>query len=223
MSNKIVKLEDKDGNTLYPLGIAAGNDTVTTDAIQDGAVTTAKLANNTVTEAKIAPNAVSHSKLGLGGVYGDANGATSVVTGNIAMGTIGTGNLRDHAVSEGKYSLGYKTTNKTNFSISTSYKSVAALSSLTAGVWLLMASVQVIGAAADWIHIQFYNSTASSVIGLPSGGQSWEKHASTTEVNTVTAVVTLTETSQIQLRLQADTSVSASTYNNLAFHAIRLF
>lgn len=43
MVDKIVQLEDEDGNNIFPLCRGLGNDTVTTAAIQDGAVTSDKV------------------------------------------------------------------------------------------------------------------------------------------------------------------------------------
>ena len=53
MADKIVTLQDKNDNNLYPVAGALHADTVITGSIKDSAVTTPKIANNAVTSDKI--------------------------------------------------------------------------------------------------------------------------------------------------------------------------
>lgn len=43
MANKIVQLQNKDGDNIFPVSAGLASDSVTTDMIQDGAVTSAKI------------------------------------------------------------------------------------------------------------------------------------------------------------------------------------
>lgn len=81
-------------------------------------VATANIQDNAVTTTKIADGAATHGKVALGSIYGDANSATSVVTGNLAMKTVGTGNLRDGAVN---YEKLYHTATTTGFTPATGF------------------------------------------------------------------------------------------------------
>lgn len=77
MANKIVQLQNKDGDNIFPVSAGLASDSVTTDMIQDGAVTSDKvdfttfdqdittgaIANNAVTTAKIANTAVTAGKI----------------------------------------------------------------------------------------------------------------------------------------------------------------
>lgn len=53
MADKIVQLQDKQGNNVFPITGGMAADSVTTDMIQDGAVTSDKIANGAVTASKL--------------------------------------------------------------------------------------------------------------------------------------------------------------------------
>lgn len=116
MANNIVQLQDKSGDNIYPISGGTVQGAVTKGMLAEGVfegpelseptdvayVRTANIVDGAVTTNKIADSVVTHDKVALGVIYGDANGATSVTTGNLAMKTVGTGNLRDGAVTKAK-------------------------------------------------------------------------------------------------------------------------
>lgn len=106
MANNIVQLQDKSGDNIYPISGGTVQGAVTKGMLAEGVFEGPELSEPTdvayVRTANIVDNAVTHDKIALGSIYGDANGATSVVTGNLAMRTVGTGNLRDSAVTKAK-------------------------------------------------------------------------------------------------------------------------
>lgn len=76
MADKIVTLQDKDGNKVFPVSGGVNTDTITTSMLQDNAVTTAKINDLSVTSDKIAGNAVTTSKILNGAVTGNKLGLT---------------------------------------------------------------------------------------------------------------------------------------------------
>lgn len=63
MADKIVILEDNDGNNIYPITRGLAADSVDTNAIQDGAVTSSKIDSATITTDKIADSAITTNKI----------------------------------------------------------------------------------------------------------------------------------------------------------------
>ena len=71
-----------------------------------------------------------------------------------------------------------------------------------------------------WAHIQLWDATNSAK--LYSGTVVWEGHYDHTNTTTIIEEVTLTDQTDVQLRLQAGTSITASNYNKVLMIALRV-